>query len=49
MKPILKKSLKIVAILILQLVLGCEKDEIPPKPEINNCEKVVQGDFILVE
>jgi hypothetical protein len=43
MKKVINKSLKVIGILmVLFLFLGCEKDEFP-------CEKVAQGDFILVE
>ena len=39
----IKKRLKIIGLLmVLFLFLGCEKDQLP-------CEKVVQGDFVVVE
>ena len=48
MKKIVCKSLKIVGILSLLLVMGCEKDELPATTA-DNCDKVVQGEFVLVE
>lgn len=43
MKKAIYKSLKIIVVgVVLCLFIGCEKDELP-------CEKVVQGDFVIVE
>nr|WP_315140528.1 hypothetical protein [uncultured Flavobacterium sp.] len=43
MKRVINTSFKIVGMLVILFLCGCEKEELPP------CNKVVQGEFVEVK